>query len=84
MVNLEKAFDTVDNQIILAKLDHYGIHGIPNDFFNLYLSNCNQFVSINGYGSGLTHNVMNCEVPQGSVQRQLLFLWFVNDLNQAM
>ena len=82
MVNLEKAFDTVDNQIILAKLDHYGIHGISNDSFNLYLSNCNQFVSINGDGSGL--NAMNCVVPQDFGQGLLLFLWYINDLNQAI
>ena len=52
-VDLQKAFDTVDHQILLAKLNHYGIHGVSNDWFKSYLSNCNQYVSINGYESGL-------------------------------
>ena len=52
-VDLQKAFDTVDHQILLAKLNHYGIRGVSNDWFKSYLSNRNQYVSINGYQSGL-------------------------------
>ena len=52
-VELQKAFDTVDHQILLAKLNHYGIRGVSNDWFKSYLSNRNQYVSINGYQSGL-------------------------------
>ena len=52
-VDLQKAFDTVDHQILLAKLNHYGIRGVSNDWFKSYLSNRNQYVSINGYESGL-------------------------------
>ena len=44
-VDLQKAFDTVDHQILLKKLEHYGITGRANDWFNSYLSNCQQFVS---------------------------------------
>ena len=51
--DLQKAFDTVDHQILLAKLNHYGIRGVPNDWFKSYLSNRNQYVSINGFDSGL-------------------------------
>ena len=61
-VDLQKAFDTVDHQILLAKLNHYGIHGVSDDWFKSYLSNCNQYVSINGYMSGLA--ALNCGVPQ--------------------
>ena len=48
-VDLQKAFDTVDHQILLAKLNHYGIRGVLNDWFKSHLSNCNQYVSINGF-----------------------------------
>ena len=63
--DLQKAFDTVDHQMLLAKLNHYGIRGVPNDRFKSYQSNRSQYVSINGYESGLT--AINCGVPQGSV-----------------
>ena len=81
-VDLQKAFDTVDHHILLAKLNHYGIHGVPNDWFKSYMSNCNQYVSINGYESGFA--ALNCGVPQGSILGSLLFLLCINDLNQAI
>ena len=46
-VDLQKAFDTVDYQILLSKLNHYGIRGVSNDWFKSYLSNQNQYVPIN-------------------------------------
>ena len=47
-VDLQKAFDTVDNQTLLANLDHHGICGVSNECVKSYLSNCNQYVSIMG------------------------------------
>ena len=80
-VNLLKAFDTVDHQILLAKLDHYGICGVFNVWFKSYLSNHSQFVSINGYDSDLA--AINCGVPQGFVLGPLPFLLYINNLNQG-
>ena len=47
-VDLQKAFDTLDHQILLAKLNQYGILGVSNDWFKSYLSNRSQYVPING------------------------------------
>ena len=81
-VDLQKAFDTVDHQILLAKLNHYGIRGVSNNLFKSYLSNCIQYVSINGHGFGLA--AINFGVPQGSALGPLLFLLHINYLNQAI
>ena len=59
-VDLQKAVDTVDHQILLAKLNHYGICGVSNDWFKSYLSNRNQYVSINGYESSLAVVLLCC------------------------
>ena len=64
-------------EIVLAKLNHYGIRGVSNDWFKSYLSNYNQYVSINGLDSGLA--AINCGVPQKSVLGPLLFL-YINHL----
>ena len=78
--DLQKAFDTVDHQILLTKLNHYRICGVSNDWFKSYLSNHNQYVSINAYESDLA--ALNCGIPQGSVLGLFLFLLYINDLKQ--
>ena len=80
--DLLKAFYTVDHQILLGKLNHYGIREVSNDWFKSYLSNHNQYVSINGYVSDLA--AINCGVSQVSVLRPLLFLLYLHNLNRAM
>ena len=64
-VNLQKTFDTVGHQILLPKSNHCGIREVLNGWSKSYLSNCNQYVPINGYHSGLS--AINCDVLQGSV-----------------
>ena len=81
-VDLQKAFDTVEHDILLAKLEHYGIRGLANEWFRFYLSNRKQYVSINDHESSLV-SVLN-GVPQGSVLGPFLFLLYINDLNQAI
>ena len=70
-VDLQKAFDTVDHNILLHKLSHYGIRDIANCWFSSYLSNGKQFVTINGFDSGIQS--FQYGVPQGSVLGPLLF-----------
>ena len=81
-VDFQKAFDTVDHNILLNKLDHYGVRGIANNWFRSYLSNRKQYVSVNGFHSNT--EIMKFGVPQGSVLGPLLFLVYINDLRNAI
>ena len=78
-INNQKAFDTVCHKILLSKLKHYGIRGPALNLISSYLNHRTQRVSINGRLSALIH--INFGVAQGSIQCPLLFLLYINDMN---
>ena len=67
--------------MLLAKLNHYGIRGVLNDWFRSYLSSRNHFASINGFDSSIT--ALYSGVRQVSQLGPSLFLVYINYLNHA-
>ena len=77
-IDLKKAFDTVDYEILCQKLEHYGVVGKELSRFKFYHSNRKQHCRINGVYSNI--NNINVGVPQGSCLGPLLFLVYINYL----
>ena len=82
VIDLQKAFDTVDHNILLEKIQHYGIKGIAHKWFKSYLENRKQFLSVSGAESELAS--VNYSVPQGSAFGPLLLLIYINDLHYVI
>ena len=80
-IDLSKAFDTVDHQILISKLKNYGTEGNNLNWFKNYLQNRKQYLILNKHETPF--GSIKCGVPQGSILGALLFLIYVNDLCNA-
>ena len=79
-LDFRKAFYCVNHEILLSKLNTCGVQGIALDWFCSYLTNREQYVSINVDSN---RRVIQCGVPQGSILVPLLFLIFINDITKC-
>ena len=80
-IDFQKAFDTVNHEILLVKLAFYSIYGLANSWLKSLLKNKKQYVDLPGHSSNV--KIVTCVVPQGSILGPLLFLFYINDLQSV-
>ena len=78
-IDLQKAFDTVNHDVLLSKLNHCSIRRVAFDWFKSYLSDRTQYATINNERSEI--QTIKYGGPQGSILEPLLFLMYINDLS---
>ena len=81
-LDLKRAFDTVDHDVLLGKLSLYGIQESAYDWVKSYLNSRTQKCLVNGSLSKVCS--LGCGVPQGTILGPLLFLIYINDLPNCL
>ena len=77
-IDLSKAFDTLNHDILLSKLEFYGVHRSSISLIESYLCNRKQFCDYNNVTSDKLN--IHTGVPQGSTLRPLFFSIYINDI----
>lgn len=80
-IDLKKAFDTINHNILVNKLEKIEIRGIANEWIKSYLDRRQQFVKLGKYCSKCLD--IACGVPQGSILGPKLFILYINDICQV-
>ena len=80
-LDLSKAFDTVNKNILISKMENMGFRGVVRDWFESYLSNRRMYVEIEGRKSLVKS--LNIGLPQGSVSSPYLFSLYINEMKNS-